>query len=184
MVIIGLTGTKGSGKGTVADYLVSKGFRYISLSDMVREEARKTYATPTAKQLIETGNRLREAEGLGVLAKKAAAKIGIEMGNFIVDGIRNPADVEVLRQLKGFVLISVDATRKIRYERIVARGREDRPKSFREFEAIDERDLGKNELQSGQRVKDTMNLADAKIINDGSIQELQWKVDAVISKFI
>jgi len=180
-MIIGLTGTKGSGKGTVADYLVSKGFHYFSLSEIVREEARKKYATPMAKQLIETGNLLRETGGPGILSEMLLPQI--KLGNYVIDGIRNPAEVEVLRQLKGFVLISVDADRKTRYERIVSRGREDKPKTYKDFVEIDERDLGKNEPQSGQRVKDTMSLADAIIINEGSIQELQWKVDAVLSKF-
>ena len=37
-IIIGLTGENCAGKGTVADYLVQKGFYYYSLSDTIREE--------------------------------------------------------------------------------------------------------------------------------------------------
>ena len=37
-MIIGLTGENCAGKGTVADYLKKKGFYYLSLSDVIREE--------------------------------------------------------------------------------------------------------------------------------------------------
>jgi len=40
-MIIGLTGRNGTGKTEVANYLKSKGFELISLSDILREEARK-----------------------------------------------------------------------------------------------------------------------------------------------
>ena len=38
-MIIGLTGTKASGKGIIADILKEGGFVYYSLSDIVGEEA-------------------------------------------------------------------------------------------------------------------------------------------------
>ena len=41
MIKIGVTGTLGSGKDTLAAYLVSKGFEHISLSDLIREELKK-----------------------------------------------------------------------------------------------------------------------------------------------
>ena len=42
MKVIGLMGTIGAGKGTVADYLMGRyGFKSITMGDLVREEAEK-----------------------------------------------------------------------------------------------------------------------------------------------
>jgi dephospho-CoA kinase len=181
-MIIGLTGTKGSGKGEVANFLKMMGFNYLSLSDMVRAEAKKTYSSPTARQLSDIGNRLRQENGPGILAKIAAKKI--EKGNYVVDGIRNPSEVAELRRLDKFYLIAVDANQKLRYERTRVRSRGDCPDSLEEFLEIDSRDLGKGEKKHGQRVMDTMKIADAKIINDGTLCELRESLEQILLDFL
>ena len=71
-MIIGLTGTKASGKGVVADILKAKNFCYISLSDMVREEAvRLGIKNYTIRQLQDIVDAWRMKSGFGVLGKKA-----------------------------------------------------------------------------------------------------------------
>jgi len=180
-MIIGLTGTKASGKSYIAKYLVKKGFSYISLSDVVREKAREKYPAPTAQQLIETGNELRRKFGPPILAKIVVKRM--KKGDYVIDGIRNPAEAEYLRKnLKGFKLIAVDADQKIRYKRIISRGREDSPKTFEDFLKIDERDQGKNEPKTGQRVCDTMEMADIKMINNGTLEEMHKHVDKILSE--
>lgn len=180
-MIIGLTGSKAAGKGVVADYLVSKGFTYLSLSDIVRLEVKSCSMELTAKNLRDTGNELREKFGPGILAERVIGQIEQKKGDYVIDGIRNPAEVEALRTLEGFLLIAVDADRMIRYKRILARGREDAPKSFEEFLEIDSGDLGDNESQTGHKVRDTMGLADFLIMNDGSSDDLLKKVDGFLA---
>jgi dephospho-CoA kinase len=180
-MIIGLTGTKASGKSYAAKYLEAEGYKYLSLSDIVRDEARKIYSPPNAHDLIDTGNALRKKYGPSVLAKKAAEKMG--EGDYVIDGIRNPAEVVYLRKnLKVFLLLAIDADQKIRFQRTLERAREDSPKTFEEFVKIDERDLGKNEPKTGQRVCDTMAMADIKMINNGTVQEMHKRMDKLLSK--
>ena len=54
-MIIGLTGTKASGKGAIADILGEEGFVYSSTSDRVREEAErrglKNYTTKDLQRI-------------------------------------------------------------------------------------------------------------------------------------
>ncbi|MCJ7582348.1 MAG: AAA family ATPase, partial [Candidatus Aminicenantes bacterium] len=57
--IIGLTGTNGSGKGAAAEYFISKGYAFFSLSDVIREELKKDGCEPTRDNLIRKGNELR-----------------------------------------------------------------------------------------------------------------------------
>jgi len=180
-MIIGLTGTKASGKSYVAKYLMAKEYKYISLSEVVREEARKKYPAPNALQLMETGNSLRKKFGSGILSKRVIERMA--EGNYVIDGIRNPSEVEYLRKnLTGFLLLAVDADQRTRYQRIMERGREDSPKTFEDFVKIDERDLGKNEPKTGQRVCDTMAMADIKIVNNGTLEDMHKRIDTILSK--
>ena len=89
-MIIGLTGKNGSGKGEVAKFLVSGGYLYYSLSDVLRNEIKARGEKITRDRLIETGNRLRQEGGAAVLADKVMAQLDPEK-NYVVDSIRNPA---------------------------------------------------------------------------------------------
>src|SRR3990167_328976 len=90
MLIIGLTGTHGSGKGEVGKYLVSKGFKYYSCSDELRIEAKKLGLPETRENLgIVIGDKLRREFGKGVLGKKIYEKIldeNIQLA--VVDSLR------------------------------------------------------------------------------------------------
>lgn len=75
-MIIGLTGFNGCGKGKVAEYLEKKGFSKFSLSDELREEARKKGVKELTKEfLIILGNELREKNGPNYLAIRVSEKI-------------------------------------------------------------------------------------------------------------
>ena len=73
-IILGLCGENCSGKGTVADYLIKRGFYYFSLSDIIREELAKSGIEPTRDNMVK-GNELRETLGPSILAKRAIEKL-------------------------------------------------------------------------------------------------------------
>ena len=60
MIIIGFTGRNGSGKTTACEMLGAKGFQYLSLSDAIREEAKRRGLAEERENLIALGNELRE----------------------------------------------------------------------------------------------------------------------------
>jgi len=182
-MIIGLTGTIGSGKGVVTDFLKKQGFIYLSLSNELREIAKEEKIDFTRKNLQDLGNKLREEEGPAVLAKLVTDKIkNQEYKKAIVDGIRNPAEIGVLRKLKNFFLVSVDATQKIRFERVKQRNRESDPQTWEEFIKVDDRDKGIGESDTGQNVDKCMKLADFSLINDGSLEEVQERIVELLEK--
>jgi len=187
-MIIGLTGTKASGKGEIAKFLQAKGFLYFSLSDIVREEAKKKGLGKTVAELQDVGNWLREKYGPSVLAKriiKVIKEVEREKGekgskNFVIDGIRNPAEIKELRKLRGFYLISVDAPKKKRFEWMLKRARPSDPKTWSEFLKMDKRDKGKKELVIGQQVKACMQMADFKIKNNSTLLKLREKIERIL----
>jgi dCMP deaminase len=172
-MIIGLTGQNASGKGSVADYLEEKGFLYCSLSDAVREELKKRKIKETRENLQNIANEMREKLGAGVFALKILEKLE-ENKNYIIDSIRNPAEINVLQSKKDFILISVKAPAEIRFKRLQNRGRIGDINNLEDFKKSEEKE---NSSGVGQRISDCEALANFSINNDGSVEQLQKKID-------
>ncbi len=170
-MIIGLTGKIGAGKGEVARFLQEAGFKYYSLSDILREEIRKQGHEVTRERLIETGTRLRRENGLGALAELALKKISSDQ-NYVIDSIRNPEEVKVLRRRKDFRLFDVTAPRKVRFTRVKARGRENDPTDFEDFVRTEEREF-KSKDPASQQLIATGEMADKTLNNEGSLDKLR-----------
>jgi dCMP deaminase len=182
-MIIGLTGSISSGKGAVAEFLKSKDMIYLSLSDEVREEAKNRKIEITRENLQNLGNAMREKEGNGVLAKRVIKKIKSQKySNVIIDGIRNPDEITELKKLSKFFLVAVDAPQEIRFKRLVSRNRESDPKTWQDFIKIDNRDLGINEKSSGQQVGKCIQMADVKIINNKTVEDLNNDVAMLLKE--
>lgn len=165
--ILGLTGPNASGKGEVAALLSTRGFTLHSLSDIVREAAADRGLEPERGHLIRIGNELREAGGAGVLARRILPRLG---ERDVVDSIRNPAEVDVLRRVEGFRLLGVTAPPEMRFQRAVARGRGGDPQSLPEFLA---REREENTAQpTAQQLEATLALADAVLVNDKDLGHL------------
>ncbi len=169
-MIIGLTGTNASGKTEVSNYLIRRGFEYHSLSDEVREEAKKRGGEIDRDLLIATGNDLRSRHGAGVLAERVLLRLGQDR-NHVVDSIRNPMEVEALRRRKDFVLLAIDASQELRFERSHLRGREGAAPTLGEFVREENREL-ESENPASQQLLATRRLADRVVRNDGSLQDL------------
>lgn len=179
-MIIGITGPYCSGKDTAAEYLQTKSFRHISLSDMIRDEIRKEGKKPTREALIKKGNELRTTKGSGILAKLALDKMEPN-ANYVVTSIRNSTEVEVLRVMKNFVLVNVTAPVETRYERMQTRERDDNITSFSEFKKKEKQE--ESEKAENQQVHKCMQMAEVEVNNDKSIKELHKKMDKMLAKW-
>lgn len=175
--IVGLTGPNAAGKGEVAAYLRSLGFRVHSLSDVVREEAARRDLPPTRHHLIRIGNELRGEGGPGVLARRIVERLA---DRDVVDSIRNPAEVEVLRSLPGFVLVGVTASTELRFERSLARARPGDPTTIEEFRGREDQENRPGAHR--QQLAATFALADHVLDNDGGLDALHAAVDALLER--
>jgi dCMP deaminase len=181
-MLIGLTGRNAAGKGEVAKHLQTKSFYYYSLSDAIRDEIRARQLTITRERLIEVGNELREHFGPSVLADRILKRVEADR-NYVIDSIRNPAEVEAFRKsTKNFKLLRVDAPLKVRFERSVVRNRESDPITFDDFVEIENREAAGD--VTAQNMIQVERLADEVLINDASIDELGPKVDALVGRLM
>ncbi len=177
-MIIGLTGKNASGKGEVAQVLKDGGFYYLSLSDLLRDELAQRKLEVTRENLIQVGTELRQRYGGGVLADRALQKIDVDK-NYIVDSIRNPREVEVLRRLKSFRLVHVTALTDSRFNRIKSRNREGDPSNLDEFKTLEEREAASAD-PNAQQLDETAKLADIELENNQGLEELRERVKEVV----
>ena len=150
---IGLTGMMASGKGEVVKVLEDLGYTYTSLSDIVREEAALTGRTISRSEMQDIGNRLRREGGPGILGIRVREKIeGLPEGKWVIDGIRNPHEVEELRKLNSFLLLAVLSERELILKRLQERMRDTDIAETKMLNERLDREWGVNEPEGGQQV--------------------------------
>lgn len=179
-MIIGLTGKNAAGKGEIAKHLQSKGFVYFSLSDALREEATKMGLDHSRNTLINLGNELRKKFGNGILAKRINEKIKKSAKkNFVIDSIRNPGEIAELKKNEGFLLVGVVTDEKLRFQRLLKRGRLGDAATFGEFKKQEDKE--NNNEASGQQLDRCLEMADKHISSNGTIEQANKEFDEWIS---
>ena len=184
--IIGIVGQIASGKGILVKYLTEKlGFIPFSLSLVVHDELKKRGIKQFTRQALQDiGDNLRLQYGDDVLARRTIKKIKnekLKMKNYVIEGIRNPAEVEFLKKLPSFILIGVKAKREFRFQRLLARAKPWDPKTYADFLKIDRRDLGVGQQKSGQQVGKCLAYCDYVLINNKDKRDFENKVKELVT---
>ena len=178
VVLVGLTGRNASGKSTLVDWFSEKGLRSVSCSDSIRTWLRDQGIETTREALIEGGRELRRRGGAGVLADMLLDILDGE--DAVVDSIRTPAEVESLRRRGDFVLIEVRADEDSRWRRMTARGRAGDPLEKEVFLSQEEAEA-RSDDEAGQALDATAAMADITVLNDGTLEELEGKLEEIWS---
>jgi dCMP deaminase len=178
-MIIGLTGKNGSGKTAVCEYLKSRSFDYYSLSDEIRKEIRSRGLDITRQVLIDVGNELRESKGPGILAERILTSLEHDR-NYVIDSIRNPHEVEVLKRRPDFTLLALEADVTIRFERSRKRGRENAAQTLQQFIEEESRELDSSN-PANQQLNATREKADLVVANNGTLEQLHRLLDELLS---
>ena len=180
-MLIGLTGRNAAGKGEVARYLQKKSFYYYSLSDAIRDEVRSRGEEPTRERLIVVGNELRQRYGSNILAERILSKIEDDR-HYIIDSIRNPAEVDAFRAAKHFKLIRVEAPADVRFQRILSRKRESDPRTIEDFIALENREAEGDD--TSQNLVKVELMADYAVLNDSALEKLYPQLDELLGKLL
>jgi dephospho-CoA kinase len=183
-MLIGITGFYASGKDTAAEFLVEKkGFVHYSLSDVLRDELKARGQEITRNNLLETGVELRAERGFGVLAELAAKKCRATEGksDFVITSIRHPDEIRRLSAESDFFLLNMEAPAEIRFERLKKRGRENDPRTFDEFAALEKKESAVD--GPGQQLGKCAAMADFNMDNSlNDYKTLYGKIDALLSQ--
>jgi len=178
-VIIGITGMPGAGKGVFRRTIQRLGYPFVIMGDEVREEVKRRELKPTPENLAETMLNLRKIEGSAAIAKRCILKLKNQPRQVVfIDGIRSLNEVEEFKKhFPMFILITIHASPKTRYQRLVRRRRSDDPTDWDTFMERDLRELG---IGMG----DVISVADYMIVNEGTIRQLKQKTLQFIKKVL
>ena len=181
MIVVGITGTLGAGKGAVVERLKQKGFVHYSVREFLVEELNKRGLPANRDTTTPLANELRGRHGAAhivlALYKRAQAK----GKNAIIESIRALGEEEALRKEKNFFLIGVDADPHLRYGRVVERASELDHVSFEKFLEDERREMYSAD-PTKQNIAGVLARADAMIYNNGSFDELHEQVDSIFEK--
>ncbi len=180
MIVIGITGTNGSGKGTVVDYLVDKkGFTHYAARDFLTRLLRERGVTVDRPAMRTIANELRALHEPAYVVKELYAQaIKDKCERVVIESVRNIGEAEFLKSI-GALLIAVDADQMLRYTRVQARRSSTDQVDFLTFIEHEEREMRSIGLHD-MNVRGVMQLADVTITNDGSLKELHQETDAAL----
>lgn len=180
-MIIGIVSALGAGKDEVAKYLVLRGATHVSLSTEILKEIKKRKIPVTRRDYVEAANDLREKIDHGILAKRAFGDLKIIPEFTVVSSIRHPGEAKVVLSYPDSHILAVSASPKIRFSRVCSRAREGDIKTWSDFLAYDKEALkGKNPAH--QQIGKSLELANLKVENNGSIGELHLKLDGILKQ--
>jgi dephospho-CoA kinase len=199
--IIGFVGLPGSGKGEASNIARRHGLAVVVMGDVIRQEAARQNLEPTDQNLGRIGNALRANEGPDAIAKRTMESI-MATGKdvVVVDGLRSRVEADFFRNhAEEFHLVEVSAPVDARMRWLAARGRPDDPgkgtaddcrgtnedakviSSCLEPDRIAAAALEQRECREmGWGMGEAIKAADMKLVNDGSLDDFQKKVEMLL----
>lgn len=181
MIIIGITGTLGAGKGTVVDYLVQKyNFVHYSVREYLKEEVAKRNLPQNRDSFTFVANDLRAQHGPSFIVDALYERAAQRQQNAIIESIRTPGEIDSLSQKSDFMLLAVDADPKIRYDRVVIRNSETDHIDFETFISNEQREMNSTDPNK-QNLGECIRRAHFSLNNNGNIEDLQHQVDNIIN---
>jgi dephospho-CoA kinase len=177
---IGITGTLGAGKGTVVEYLKTKGFTHYSARDVWNEEIARRGLPSNRDNMVLIANELRAQHGSDYFARRAIEKAKEQGGDAVIESIRSLGEAQYIKD-HGGVIWAVDADIKTRYQRITVRQSETDKISFEKFVEDEQKEFA-NADPNKQNISGVMHMADATLQNNATPEELFAQVESALAK--
>ncbi|MEI6123279.1 MAG: AAA family ATPase [Bacteroidota bacterium] len=182
MIIIGITGTLGAGKGTIVDYLVrNHGFVHFSVREYLVKEITLRGLRVNRDNMVLVANELRAAHYPSYIVEQLYNIALQNQRSCVIESIRTPGEAEMLKTKGNFYLFAVDADAELRYHRISLRASETDHVSFDTFIENEKREMT-SEDPNKQNLKKCIEMADYVLLNNGCIDDLYNELIVVLNK--
>lgn len=174
-MILGMTGKRGCGKDTVANYFVSEfGYKMLDFTHDILAPILVNQGKEVSREnLMELAMGSRKKYHNGIWAEKLSHLIKMQNNmKFVISGIRFSEEVAVFKKMFGdeFKLIAIVVEAKRRHERVIRRGTKGEAHlSFQEFCIIENK-------PTESIISETMKLADYIIDNNSTLNQLKNEV--------
>ncbi len=135
--VIGIIGKIASGKGTAADFFVKDyGFKQITMSNFLREEAKRRHRYPSREYLRKLQAELRKEFGQNILVDKAIETIKDNQDKykgFVIDGLRDFREAKYAKRKLKLKIVLIEASPMMRFKRAKERHRKGFDKTYEQF---------------------------------------------------
>ena len=185
--LVAIVGMCGSGKSVLADALVERGYGFLRFGQITLDEVKRRGLEPNEKLEREIREGFRKEHGMAAFAILNIPKFDtlFEQGHVVGDGLYSWDEYKVLRDRYGenLIVVAIYAPPETRYARLEARssGADDpdlRNRGFSRDEAKSRDHAEIENLAKGGPIA----MADYTIVNDGTLEEYQEKIQNLISK--
>jgi uridine kinase len=185
MLVIGLVGEKGGGKGTAVRLIAEAlppGTRCVGVrfSDLLRETL-TLWHLPHTRANLQNLSRAMDAEfGSGTLAHAMGHRIATMQADVVIlDGVRWEADRLLIRSFANNLLIYITANTRVRYDRLCARkeNAKEHETSFAQF-------LEEEQATSERAISAIGATADVRIANEGALDGYVAQVRRCVAEHI
>ncbi len=186
MKIIGIGGTNGSGKDTLARFVVEEhDYLLVSISDILRAELKRRGLAIERENLRALSAEWRKERGLGVLVDLAVEEFESHSSTYaglVIPSLRNPGEVDEVHRLGGKV-VWIDGDPKVRYQRINSRARstEDQ-KTYEQFLAEEKAEMDYGGDETALHMAGVKAKADIYITNDfNNLEDFQKAAEKALN---
>lgn len=179
-ILIGLTGTHGAGKSTVASLLASRGFKHYPVSEYLSAELKRRGVEANRPNRSDLADEFRRQSPTRLMELTVAE--GRKLGpHIIVEPQYTLAEVGYIKD-QGGIVIAVDADLQTRYDRISTKRKGPKDQvTFEEFAAKQAEEMASDD-PNDQNLAACVEAADHYILNNGSSEDLEKEVNDILDK--
>jgi dephospho-CoA kinase len=180
MLIIGITGTLGAGKGTIVDYLINrKHFKHFSVRAFLIEEIERRGLEVNRDSMTSVANELRAHNSPSYIVDCLFTRAISTGDNCVIESIRTPGEIDSLRTKGRFILFAVDADPMVRYDRVVIRNSETDKITYDTFIQNEQREMNSDDPNK-QNLHACIQQADYVFSNNGTLEALTLQVETAL----
>ncbi|MFA5048865.1 MAG: hypothetical protein WC516_07620 [Patescibacteria group bacterium] len=177
-LVFGLVGEMAAGKDTVAAYLKEKyNSETISFSKPWRDILDLLGLPQTRENMAGLGDVMRAQFGQDILSRAICQEINRSPSSMVaLPNVRLKEDITYLKDLPGFVLVSVNTDRKLCYQRLIKRDQnpDDKSKTWEQF-------LKDHELYTEIHILDLAKHAQYHLDNNGTLEQLHDQIEKMLA---
>lgn len=182
MIIIGITGTIGAGKGTIVEFLVQQhNFKHFSVRGFLTKQLNDRQLEINRDNMVVVANELRAKFGPSYIVEELYKEADNCKNNCIIESIRTPGEITALRAKGHFFLLAVDAPAQTRYNRILIRNSETDHIDFQTFCDNEAREMNATDPNK-QNLRECIQQADFTLENAGSFESLHSQIENIVKE--